>query len=194
MKAGCLALLAACLLPSAGAAAPWTLDAGLLGARPAVLTSGQLLGASFGATRGDLGLVFGARLTLGAAAESNLTHRLHHTEAQAQAVLGYRWPVSLARVAIELGAGPHFVHERRVRHQSERLRRAELEPLARTTGWTLGPSANLDLVVHLYLLDDWALALRGGPRAAYVARVDEAVFRLGWATSLGVSYRFGGRQ
>lgn len=134
----------------------------------------------------------GAGLAIGQAAESNLTHSVRHTEASLRATVGYRLRLDLAWVGLELGAGGALVLERRARHQASRLQAAGLEAQASSSAWTAGPVTDLALVVHLFVLDRWALVARGGPRLGWLKVQDDLTLRVGWSGSLGVAYRLGG--
>lgn len=179
---------AAALLVSLWVAAP-QVEASVFAARPAVMSTGQLLGPAVRAGW-TLGAVnFGLLTQLGWANEDDRAYQVQHRELRA---LGdVRWSYALGRgdLSVGVGAGVVHLHETRSRHQAERLSASGLS--AEETGSTFGVVLAAEAGLNLSLVDPLGLVVGAGPNWSWLADT-EGGWRLGWSAHLGLRVHFGG--
>lgn len=165
------------------------LEAGVFAARPAVMSTGQVLGPT---VRGGWSLgafELGLLAQLGWANEDDRAYQVEHQELRGLAQLG--WCTTFGRGQLRLGLGAGAVHllETRSRHQAERLSASGLSD--RESGSTFGVLFAAEAGLDLSLVDPLGMILGVGPNLAWLADTDGA-WRVGWSANLGLRVRFGG--
>lgn len=173
-----------------------TLDLGFYTAFPVALGTGQTLGGSVGfAWRvPEHGWFFGARTRLGRATEYDLSWEVEHDELLVVGVAGWRAALGQSgEVEVGLGVGVDVIFEERFRHQGERLGTSVDAPTTES-GVTAAFYTEFTVSVRLFLLDDFGLAVSGGPALAVLSLAGQTEARLGGSALLSIVWRYPERE
>ncbi len=187
-----LIILALALAPPARAAASdppaerapcpaLVVSLGVLTALPALLETGQTLGADAGLIAGVGPFVYGVRASVSGATEHAPSWRVSHTEVRLRALAGVRAEAGRGTWILRLGAGVSLVSETRERHDASEIEHADLP--SEDHAFAAVPAIELEGGLVLRVAGAWGLALFGGPSLHFGNAALEDGARLGWTAS-----------
>ncbi|MEO8841649.1 MAG: hypothetical protein ABI591_00540 [Kofleriaceae bacterium] len=157
-------------------------DAGLVVASPAALSSGMSTGVVAGITRScGCHLAYGVRASWSTITESSLAWTVEQTDLRLRVTGSVRHEAGRGSVALQLGLGPTFVHEVRTRNSAMEAGRNDLT----TRAWGTVPAGDLDAVFAVHVAGPWVAVASGGPSLDHFG----GAFVLGWSASLGVAWQ-----
>jgi hypothetical protein len=157
-------------------------DGGFVAGPPLTLPAGMLLGVGGGASVGRR-IALGVRASFATATESSLYWTVTHEHVRLHAAAAVQGAVGRGALALRLGAGPTFVHERRTRNEAARAGAAGGD-LASSALATL-PAAELEAVVALRIAGPWLFTASAGPAVL----IEDGALHGGWTAALGVGWR-----
>jgi hypothetical protein len=154
-------------------------DAGLVLALPAALSTGMAIGAGGGVRSG----MWGARVEGLTSTESSRVWTVTDRELRVRGTATIDTTAGRATIGLRLALGGNLVHEARDRNQGARA--GAMGDALRTTALALLPAADLALALELHIAGHWLFELAGGPTIDLVS--SDAHF--GWTSELGVAWR-----
>jgi hypothetical protein len=171
--------------PFGGAAARGqapAVDAGVVAATPAALSTGLAEGVGAGLTIGNR-FTWGARLSWATTTESTIGWTVTHDDFAARVTGGAHALIGRGSFGLQLAVGATAVHETRHRVRGDLA--GAMGTALETTATALGPAGELSAVIRVHLGGAWTLVMTGGPS---LTRFDGKL-HAGVATQLGVAWQ-----